>query len=328
MRDSLRQFSGFVGEINALARYSDTQELVSWAVEQLSETVGFDSAWYGWAELRADGVDIHAQSSQNLTSTYYDSWCEMADQDLLAAAVRQSPGRTAVYDRFGNAQTDGMISLADNYGLKKMATAMHARPGRTASFFLSSYRGGRHCRAWSQQELDYLQCAVDHLSSAMKLSISAFETHAGGSGQSCFFNEDGIIILGLQNVYEQLSSLWPGWSGDRLPEHLREIGSVSGEHVLVDRKLIVLSETATVLGSMNLRKLTLRELTKYDLLTLREKEVADLLADGLSHKEVAKILGVAPATVRNQTQSIYAKMGLSSRAELALEVRSSSMANE
>ena len=195
MRNSLKQFSGFVGELNIRARHSNAQALASWAVGQLSETVGFDSAWYGWAELKADSVEIHAQALHNLTDNYYDSWREISEQDLLAPAVRENPRQTAVYDRAGTNQTDGMISLADRYGLKKMATAMHARAGCTSSFYLSSYRGGHHSRNWSSEELNYLHCAVGQLSSIMELSVSEKEKFSNSNSHSFFVNEDGIVNI-------------------------------------------------------------------------------------------------------------------------------------
>jgi len=319
MRGSLTQFSGFVGEMNEVARHNDAQGLACWAVQRLSDTVGFDCAWYGWAQLKADDVDIHAQCSHNLTDAYYDSWCEIAEEDLLAVAMRKNPAKTAVYDRRGKSQTDGMISLADCYGLNQMATAMHARPGRTASFFLSSYRGGPRSRSWTESELEFLQCAVDQMSLAMQHSVSdaVSDTHE----RSILVSADGVVILGLQSLREKLGYLWPDWSGDRLPEHLRNLIPMPGEHLLVDRQLIVNCGLAPDISHMDLHRLTLRRLTKFDLLTRREQEVAGLLANGNSHKEAARILGVAPATVRNQTQSIYSKMGVTSRAELALEVK-------
>lgn len=202
-----------------------------------------------------------------------------------------------------------------------MATAMHVRAGRTSSFYLSSYRGGLHSRAWSPEELQYLHCAVDQLSSAMKLSAAEIDDHRSGRGHSIFVNEDGIVILGLQNIQEQLRSVWPEWSGDRLPEHLCNLLNVPGEHVLVDRQLIVTSQSAPGFNDMGLRELPLRNLTKFDLLTQREREVARLLASGRSHKETARLLGVAPATVRNQTQSIYKKLSVRSRAGLVMVVK-------
>ena len=52
-------------------------------------------------------------------------------------------------------------------------------------------------------------------------------------------------------------------------------------------------------------------------LSPREREVARALSEGHSHKEVARLLGLAPATVRNQTQSIYHKLGVDNRASLS-----------
>jgi DNA-binding NarL/FixJ family response regulator len=101
-----------------------------------------------------------------------------------------------------------------------------------------------------------------------------------------------------------------------LPKCLRELIGQQGEHILVDRNLVVTCEAAPGLNNMGLRKLTLRALTRFDLLTHREREVARALANGKSHKETARILGVAPATVRNQTQSIYTKLGIDNRANL------------
>jgi HD-GYP domain-containing protein (c-di-GMP phosphodiesterase class II) len=53
-------------------------------------------------------------------------------------------------------------------------------------------------------------------------------------------------------------------------------------------------------------------------LTTREVEVLRLLARGLSNKEIAARLGIAPKTVGNHVEHIYAKVGASSRAAASL----------
>ena len=53
-------------------------------------------------------------------------------------------------------------------------------------------------------------------------------------------------------------------------------------------------------------------------LSTREVEVLGLLARGHSNKEIARRLGVAPKTVGNQVQSIYAKAGVRTRAAATL----------
>jgi DNA-binding CsgD family transcriptional regulator/predicted transcriptional regulator len=52
-------------------------------------------------------------------------------------------------------------------------------------------------------------------------------------------------------------------------------------------------------------------------LSSREREVAELLAKGLSRPEVAAKLRLSPHTVVSLSQRIYAKLGIRSRAELA-----------
>ncbi len=48
-------------------------------------------------------------------------------------------------------------------------------------------------------------------------------------------------------------------------------------------------------------------------LTARECEVLRLLAMGLSNKQIAEQLVLSPFTVNRHTQSIYDKLGISSR---------------
>ena len=56
----------------------------------------------------------------------------------------------------------------------------------------------------------------------------------------------------------------------------------------------------------------------YDLLTDREKEVLQLLAEGKSNKEVASILSLSPYTVETHRAHIMQKLNLHSTAEIVL----------
>ena len=53
-------------------------------------------------------------------------------------------------------------------------------------------------------------------------------------------------------------------------------------------------------------------------LTPREAEVVQLLTEGLSTREISQKLSVTEHTIRNYLSSIYDKLGVSSRVELAL----------
>jgi two-component system nitrate/nitrite response regulator NarL len=56
------------------------------------------------------------------------------------------------------------------------------------------------------------------------------------------------------------------------------------------------------------------------LLAQREDEVSNLVAEGMTNREIAQKLGIAEHTVSNYLFRIYEKLGISSRVELALYV--------
>ena len=313
----IASFSRFITEMNDRTRDEDAEGLARWAVDELSRTIGFDAAWYGWAKLRPEGVEVHANAALNLPEGFYDYWRTMSDQDLLARYMIENPGRVAIYDRKQPRQTDGMASLSDKFGLHRMTTAMHGQYGEHASFYISSYRVGAQARNWTEAERDYLQCAVDQLSAAMKLT-SAEPGRPDRPGMvTILASENGIGLLGLNALRAQFGEVWPRWTGDHLPEQLARLIGCPGTHLLPDRDLVVTVESPPRCDGMGLLRLTLRRLTRIDTLTPREREVARALSDGHSHKEVARLLGLAPATIRNQTQAIYHKLGVDNRASLS-----------
>jgi DNA-binding NarL/FixJ family response regulator len=56
----------------------------------------------------------------------------------------------------------------------------------------------------------------------------------------------------------------------------------------------------------------------YELLTDREKEILQLLAEGKSNKEVAAIIDVSPLTVETHRSNLMQKLNLHSTAEIVL----------
>jgi len=55
-------------------------------------------------------------------------------------------------------------------------------------------------------------------------------------------------------------------------------------------------------------------------LTNRENEVAGLIADGLTNKEIARVLGISDGTVKVAVKSIFRKMGVTNRTMLARQI--------
>jgi DNA-binding NarL/FixJ family response regulator len=74
------------------------------------------------------------------------------------------------------------------------------------------------------------------------------------------------------------------------------------------------------LGHRVRRPAAAREGTLLEGLTAREEEIAQLVASGLSNPEIAERLVVSVKTVETHLRNIYAKLGVSSRVELATRI--------
>lgn len=63
-----------------------------------------------------------------------------------------------------------------------------------------------------------------------------------------------------------------------------------------------------------------RRMDGWESLTEREREVAALVAEGMTNQGVAERLVITPATVKNHLSRVFTKLGISRRSELAEEV--------
>lgn len=303
-------FSQFVADLHRAGR-EDDGSIPAYGFDRLRAILGFDCAWYGWARFEPGRTIVQASSTLDLPGDFARFWTTIENQDLVARSLRETPGGVRTYDRDQPVQTDGMIELAERYRIRKWASAMHSRPNRTTVFFASIYRGDARPAEWDDEELHFLQGAVDHIFLAVQASQ---RRDAAADRAALLVDPSGFAYLGLEASEGLLKSVWPGWAGERLPGPLRGLLQHPGTVTLRSEGIVVSCERDTPSGLVRLRLGTIADL---DRLTRREREVALLLAAGATHKQAAQALGSAPATIRNQIQAIYEKLGIRSRAELA-----------
>jgi len=229
MYTRVSELSDFLLTLHETARHLDASALVARAVADLADILGFDCAWYGWAQIDPRQTVIHTSTTLNLPTNYYTAWQQMADQDLLVAQFLEDPSGVPTYDRAGSDQTDGMEFLADSFGLRKIATAMCIRPGRTASFYLSAYRGAVHAPAWNTAEREFLQCAVNNISLSARTAAARELNTASGSAASAYISPQGNVIVGLAEMRERFGHLWSRHDQDNLPRWLMDYVDTPGE---------------------------------------------------------------------------------------------------
>jgi two-component system, NarL family, response regulator NreC len=109
----------------------------------------------------------------------------------------------------------------------------------------------------------------------------------------------GRVVYGI-GVHEKRAGQLPGGAGERAEEFFSPA-------------------VTAVLVQDYIRSLQSRGLSdSYGLLTDREKEVLQLLAEGRSNKEVATLLNVAVSTIETHRASLMQKLNLHNTAEIVL----------
>jgi predicted ATPase/DNA-binding CsgD family transcriptional regulator len=95
----------------------------------------------------------------------------------------------------------------------------------------------------------------------------------------------------------------------------RELGAAAYQQAWDDGRASTLAQAVSLIEVLSVES-TQGELSS-GALTPREREVAVLLARGLTNKQIATMLVVSPATIRTHVEHILAKLDLRSRAQVA-----------
>jgi len=98
---------------------------------------------------------------------------------------------------------------------------------------------------------------------------------------------------------------------------IRAVRAVGAGELCVPRAMVA----ALVRGLQDRRRELYRTVVLYDRLTRREREVLDLLADGLDHVAAAEVLVISPQTARTHIQNVLRKLEVHSRLEAAAIAR-------
>jgi two-component system, NarL family, nitrate/nitrite response regulator NarL len=129
-----------------------------------------------------------------------------------------------------------------------------------------------------------------------------------------------MILTGLRDVHEHHQAVAQGAVGlvhkEQAPEVLlRAIEKVHSGEVWLERTMLV-----SMLNEMMFSKTrnSYPEAPRNAMLTEREREVIALVGEGLKNKQIAQRLSISEITVRHHLTSIFSKLGVESRLEMAI----------
>ena len=129
----------------------------------------------------------------------------------------------------------------------------------------------------------------------------------------------GVIILSVHSDEEYLARALAAGAKGYLLKESADVDLLRAVQAVAQRKSFFSPTVAKTLLEDFVQQLKQRGLKdSYDLLTDREKEVLQLLAEGKSAKEAAAILNLSPYTVETHRTHIMQKLDLHSAVELVL----------
>jgi len=132
-----------------------------------------------------------------------------------------------------------------------------------------------------------------------------------------------ILILTMMDDDSLFSVMQAGARGYLLKgaqgeETLRAIRAVAGGEAIFSPKI------AQRLSLFFTNHSNFQSVTPFPELTLREREILELVSKGLTNNAIAERLSLSPKTVRNQVSTIFSKLQVTSRGEAIARARTRS----
>jgi DNA-binding CsgD family transcriptional regulator len=211
---------------------------------------------------------------------------------------------------YRNQDLSALDSFAHKYNLRKlMAFGDHPRPN-TPTRWIMLFRDADSAFTSIQQEL--LGNLWPHLSQATSICDAravSLRSLAPPCRATALLNHCGEIAYADRRFMQLLRFEWPD---SDMPDGVRRVREqLLQTRAFRGRYIDIVMAPGSSLVCLARPTVACRSITP------RETLVARRFAAGLSHKEVARELGISPNTVRTQLTHVYAKLQLHDKAALA-----------
>ena len=281
------------------------------ALESLNRLVPFDGALWG-SGMPAAPPRFHTVTVVGLPEEFPQCLQDTADVNPLFRQIVANLGRPVDME---SVMDDDTFHASEVYkkcfgpaGIERILSTGHVDPRSGLGSLLTLYRRDpdRHFTA----EEKALQ---------QRLTLHLFESASHSFFMHLMRNTDpldgrGSALVDRHGLYHEAQPAFHDLLDDAFPRRSQSLPFAvpkAGTQVRV-KDLCV-----SCIAVDELFMLQIWKAGPLDDLTSREREVVTAVAQGLSFKQAAKRIGIAPSTVANHLYRIYRKLGVNSRTELA-----------
>ncbi|WP_158897108.1 MULTISPECIES: helix-turn-helix transcriptional regulator [unclassified Pseudomonas] len=308
------RFSQVVLALQARLRGGAITEFHAQALEQLQCLVAFDKAWWGNSAWRDGAPVAHSTFLLGLPRSYTREWDALKADDRALGDLHQEQGRCQLFDCRDQTAAPALAALGQRYGLAHGLRIVLTDDQTRLGVHLTLFREDP-ATPFTALECQLVEWLMPHLLHAERESclrtLATLRDSQGSFDETALAVCDryGVLLSMEPGFAALLAGEWEGWQGNRLPPACDPQGTYQGRTLQLD---------AQALGDLLLLKA--RRRSSAERLSARELEVAQCFALGQTYKEVARNLGMAPATVRHHLRRIYEKLGVNRKAQIAQRV--------
>ena len=311
----LARFSNLLWQVNRVAQENSLSDFYPETLEIVQNLISFDCAWWGRSALVEGRIEEHSRYFYKLPESYFTDWRSIEHQDVTVGKAYRVPGESVIVD-MQNA-TPGLEWLANKHNLGELLCVLYTNPRTQLSDHVSLYRRPGRAR-FGLQDRFLLTNLICHLSSALDVAqvrtlvacrenLDSRQMHLA----LAVCDRHGTLHGAERSFSNLLNEEWPDWTGPRLPIDVGAPG-YRGRNIRIHCVPI-----------LDLWLLTIYRICPLDALTERELSVARKFSEGLTYKEIARALSIAPSTVRHHLRNSYLKLDVHDKASMAKLISSS-----
>ncbi len=308
-------------QLYRLSRTAPAPEFKDAALAEIRPYLPFEKAMWGTSVISRAGPIVHAVHLYRLPQRKMRDYEQVKQSDVLYRKCVANPGRTSVANlaRLEKTLDPKLVEYARRYDLENVLSTMWREPVLQIYTTVSLYRG-KAGKSFTERERRLKEQLMPHLVEAWNLNAIQYVDQGPGTAHSlqrAMIDREGMLYNTEPGFAALMRAEFAGWTGPTLPaEVVRPLAQAGGESYRGDA--VIVSRLREIEDGMYL--IGVRALGGIDRLSPRERSVARSFASGKTHKEIAQAFGVAPATVRNQLQAAYTKLGVGSKIELSRQL--------
>jgi DNA-binding CsgD family transcriptional regulator len=311
--------SSYLLELYEKARTMTPDQYKNWLFDSFHHFFSFDNAI--WMNLSSTGnpIGVHLHRLPvELIQEYVEHYQE---KDIFLEKIAAQPGKVVrgsdVVSDTELLESEIQQEFYSKYGMVRGLSYCHQGEEGSGNFNIYFNRADFSAK-FTDEESEFIELVMPHFIEGSKHNLeyylfSAFPKLHNHSIAIC--DRDGAVILQQSSFARFIAKEWPEISSSNLPEiQLPSPEEMQGEkrHVFSGRQITIECEPLLDLVVVHV---SLHD--KLQFLTYREKEIALLLYNGLSNKEIGKDLDISPKTVSNHVSNILSKLDISRRQQIA-----------